>query len=271
MTSEAWWPNDTWWHGLAWLGTRASQACLSLMGLHVCFFFSYCFPRKNSYAKKILAGLGQPSSAKPRRPHDIAPSLSPLHRHHVLSLANISRDPTPCLIAPDEGMTHRVLIFGLCGFKPRSKSVERMIKAHRSICLARRPWSRSLVHCKNSKEKTRSNSYSSRVLPTNLYVTDLENNPETQPSHIKGWEGALEKILHFYHLHLSAQILESTSPWLDSIYIAIVAHLALNTIAVKSDKQDVGCYPLISHKYRGSCVALSISKSVGPNEELKVG
>jgi hypothetical protein len=28
---------------------------------------------------------------------------------------------------------------------------------------------------------------------------------------------------------------------------------------------------LISHKYRGSCVAFSISKSVEPNEELKVG
>jgi hypothetical protein len=28
---------------------------------------------------------------------------------------------------------------------------------------------------------------------------------------------------------------------------------------------------LITHKYRGSCVAFSISKSVKPNEELKVG
>jgi hypothetical protein len=28
---------------------------------------------------------------------------------------------------------------------------------------------------------------------------------------------------------------------------------------------------VISHKYRGSCVAFSISKSVEPNEELKVG
>jgi hypothetical protein len=28
---------------------------------------------------------------------------------------------------------------------------------------------------------------------------------------------------------------------------------------------------LISHKYRGSCVAFLISKSVEPNEELKVG
>jgi hypothetical protein len=29
--------------------------------------------------------------------------------------------------------------------------------------------------------------------------------------------------------------------------------------------------PLISHKYRGSCLAFLISKSVEPNEELKVG
>jgi hypothetical protein len=28
---------------------------------------------------------------------------------------------------------------------------------------------------------------------------------------------------------------------------------------------------VISHKYRGPCVAFSISKSVEPNEELKVG
>jgi hypothetical protein len=35
-----------------------------------------------------------------------------------------------------EGMTHRVLIFGLCGFKPRSKTDERMIKAHIYIRLA---------------------------------------------------------------------------------------------------------------------------------------
>jgi hypothetical protein len=28
---------------------------------------------------------------------------------------------------------------------------------------------------------------------------------------------------------------------------------------------------VISHKYRGSCVAFLISKSVEPNEELKVG
>jgi hypothetical protein len=33
--------------------------------------------------------------------------------------------------ATDKGMTHRVLIFNIYGFKPRSKPVERVIKAHR--------------------------------------------------------------------------------------------------------------------------------------------
>jgi hypothetical protein len=36
---------------------------------------------------------------------------------------------------------------------------------------------------------------------------------------------------------------------------------------VRFDEND----GLISHKYRGSCVAFSISKSVEPNEELNVG
>jgi hypothetical protein len=36
--------------------------------------------------------------------------------------------------------------------------------------------------------------------------------------------------------------------------------------------EDMSIYwSLITHKYRGSCVAFSISKSVEPNEELKVG
>jgi hypothetical protein len=37
-----------------------------------------------------------------------------------------------------------------------------------------------------------------------------------------------------------------------------------------SSKNNPSC-TLISHKYRGSCAAFSISKSVEPNEELKVG
>jgi hypothetical protein len=39
---------------------------------------------------------------------------------------------------------------------------------------------------------------------------------------------------------------------------------------IKSLGKAMKC-ELISHKYRGSCVAFSISKSVEPNKELKVG
>ena len=52
----------------------------------------------------------------------------------------------------------------------------------------------------------------------------------------------------------------------------------LEAVAERETKGWVGqlveagpCVGLISHKYRGSCVAFSISKSVEPNEELKVG
>jgi hypothetical protein len=50
-------------------------------------------------------------------------------------------------------MTHLVLIFGLYGFKPRSKPAKRMIKAHKDLYLAQ-PWKPKLgVHCKDSREK----------------------------------------------------------------------------------------------------------------------
>jgi hypothetical protein len=56
-----------------------------------------------------------------------------------------------------------------------------------------------------------------------LSVINLENNPETQPLHIKGWEGDPRTTLDtFHHLHPSARVLESSSPWLDPIYAAFV-------------------------------------------------
>jgi hypothetical protein len=58
------------------------------------------------------------------------------------------------LAGGDDDMTHQVLIFGLCGLKSRSKPAERMIKAHRCICLAQPMKPKLGVHCKNSKEKT---------------------------------------------------------------------------------------------------------------------
>jgi hypothetical protein len=43
----------------------------------------------------------------------------------------------------------------------------------------------------------------------------------------------------------------------------------VRTISLTYSKRKA--VPLMSHKYRGSCVAFSISKSVEPNEEVKVG
>jgi hypothetical protein len=50
-------------------------------------------------------------------------------------------------------MTHRVLIFGLYGFKPKSKPIERMIKAHKDPYLA---WPRKPklgIHYKALRQK----------------------------------------------------------------------------------------------------------------------
>jgi hypothetical protein len=57
------------------------------------------------------------------------------------------------IVDVDKGMTHRVLIFGLCGFKPRSKPVERIIKAHIYIRLAQPMKPKLGVHFKESKRE----------------------------------------------------------------------------------------------------------------------
>jgi hypothetical protein len=91
--------------------------------------------------------------------------------------------------ATDKGITHRVLIFGLCGFKPRYKLVERIIKAHEHNQLA---WPRSQDLAYTTRTRRRRPSRTRTRLGFNLphlSVINLENNPETQPSHIKGWEG----------------------------------------------------------------------------------
>jgi hypothetical protein len=66
----------------------------------------------------------------------------------------------------DEGMTQRVLIFALCGFRPRSKLVEGMIEAHRGARMAQPMKPKLGVHYKNSKEKAYSYSFPSRFSPT---------------------------------------------------------------------------------------------------------
>jgi hypothetical protein len=48
-------------------------------------------------------------------------------------------------------MIHWVPIFGLYGFKPMSKPIEGMIKAHRELYLAHPRKPKLGVHCKDSK------------------------------------------------------------------------------------------------------------------------
>jgi hypothetical protein len=128
----------------------------------------------------------------------------------------------------DEGMTHWYLIFGLCGFKPRYKLVERIIKAHEHNQLAR-PRSQDLAYTARTR-KIRPSQNQTRQgfnLP-HLSVINLENNSETQPSHIKGWEGDPRTSLDTFST--STQALESSRahrPWLDPIYAT-----AVNTTAV---------------------------------------
>jgi hypothetical protein len=50
-----------------------------------------------------------------------------------------SGDATMHVEPVDEGMTHRVLIFGLCGFEPIYKPVERLVKACRGDDYLGRP------------------------------------------------------------------------------------------------------------------------------------
>jgi hypothetical protein len=93
-------------------------------------------------------------------------------------------------------------------------------------------------------------------LPT-LYVVDLESNPETQPSHIKGWEGDPRTSLDtFATIHLSARNLESSPLFgyiqsTPSLYTSIVV-----TPSIKSDKQDVGRYPTRELNLGKTCVFL---------------
>jgi hypothetical protein len=55
------------------------------------------------------------------------------------------------------------------------------------------------------------------------------------------------------------------------IYIINTAPSSKFSDAIVREREDFCKGVLISHKYRESCVAFSISKSVEPNEELKVG
>jgi hypothetical protein len=81
-----------------------------------------------------------------------------------------------------------------------------------------------------------------------LYVVNLESNPETQPSHINGWEGCPRVPRNtFSIIHPSARILERSTA---------VNTTVVNTQAIKSDKQDVGLYPTRESNLGKTCVPL---------------
>jgi hypothetical protein len=100
----------------------------------------------------------------------------------------------------DEGMTHWVLIFGLSSLKPRSEAFEGMIQAHERNQLA---WPRSQDLAYTARTRRRRSSRIRKHLGFHLpplSVVSLESNPETQPSHIKGWEGEPRTWLDTFHL-----------------------------------------------------------------------
>jgi hypothetical protein len=51
-------------------------------------------------------------------------------------------------------MTQWILIFGLLGFRPRSKHVKGMMETHSSAQMAQPTKPKLGVYCKDSKEKT---------------------------------------------------------------------------------------------------------------------
>jgi hypothetical protein len=160
--------------------------------------------------------------------------------------------------ATDEGMTHRVLIFSLCGFKPKYKLIERIIKAHEHNQLAR-PRCQDLVYTTKTRRRRPSQTriHLGFNLP-HLSVINLGNNPETQPSHIKGWEGDPSSSLDTFPPppeRSNPRELTSTRSNLRHR----CKHLRYNTIAIKSDKQDVGLYPPGGRIWINSCVPSSLS------------
>jgi hypothetical protein len=80
---------------------------------------------------------------------------------------------------PDKGMAHRVLIFGLSGLKPRSKTFEGTIKAHKHNQLVQ-PTSQDLVYTARTRRRrpSRIRTCLGFHLPP-LSVDSLESNPET--------------------------------------------------------------------------------------------
>jgi hypothetical protein len=90
-----------------------------------------------------------------------------------------------------------------------------------------------------------------------LYVDVLENNPETPPSPIKGWEGEPRRVDAFPPPYTS--VLESSS----AFHLSARSNLRhryntsiVATSSIKSDKQDVGLYPTRGPNLGKTCVSL---------------
>jgi hypothetical protein len=90
-----------------------------------------------------------------------------------------------------------------------------------------------------------------------LSVFCLEENPETQPSPIKGWEGDPVAARHFSPSSTRAlEFLRDPHLRLDPIYALAVNTTIVITPSIKSDKQDVGHYPTRGPNLGKTCVSL---------------
>jgi hypothetical protein len=85
----------------------------------------------------------------------------------------------------------------------------------------------------------------------------MEDNPETQPSPIKGWEGDPVALRHFSPSSTRAlEFSRALHLRLDPIYALVVNTTILTTPSIKSDKQDVGYYPIRGSNIGKTCVSL---------------
>jgi hypothetical protein len=99
----------------------------------------------------------------------------------------------------DEGMPNGPSIFAYLVFGPGGTSTEGIIKPMKLIAW-RGLGEKLAMQGEDSKKPSWIRTRLGFYLPT-LYVVDLESNPETQPSHIKGWEGDPRASLDTFRHH----------------------------------------------------------------------
>jgi hypothetical protein len=99
------------------------------------------------------------------------------------------------------------------------------------------------MQCKTQRDLIELGLAKGLFKPT-LYVIGLENNPETQPLPIKGWEGDPAAIRCLFPPSTRAlDPSRAPHPRLDPIYALAINTTTVITPAIKSDKKDVGHYP----------------------------